>query len=224
LLWGIDYLTHDIPVFTFAPSESYESWLKYFGYLKTIQYPMKLLVCDDNENIKAACRYLFPQVIVQTCQVHFLENIRKQLQVRTDPTYELFMHDLKQELFSRKITRTDFEKRAFKLFKKYEHDRVAVQVLLRIHAYTEELTAATRVTHGPCTTNIIESYNSHLEARLKSIKGFKAFHSAYRWLNAYILRRRFRPFTDCGKKFRHLNGTAAIQHTVQKGKTLPKLF
>lgn len=224
LLWGIDYLTHDIPVFELTVSESYECWLKYFGYLKSIYYPMVILVCDDNENIKQAARYMFPKVIVQTCQNHFLENIRKDLQVRTEEKYKPFVDDLKNELFSRKINRPDFEKRAFKLFKKYEHDPIAISYMVRIQKYTQELTNASLVKHAPRTTNLMELYNSHLQARLKSIKGFKSFISAKRWLNAYILRRRFKPFTDCSRKFRFLNGKTSISQTRRKQAVLPLIF
>lgn len=117
LLWGIDYLTYDIPVFVLAASESYESWLKYFEYLKSIKYPLQIVICDDNENIKLAAQYIFPNVIIQTCQNHFLENIRRDLQVRTEEKYRSFVDDLKYWLFSQKFHRADFERRAFKVFK-----------------------------------------------------------------------------------------------------------
>lgn len=224
LLWGIDYLTHDIPVFELTLSESYESWLKYFGYLKSINYPMQIVICDDNENIKLAAFYIFPNVLIQTCQNHFLENIRKDLQVRTEEKYKPFVDDLKSELFSNKIDRQDFEKRAFKLFKKYEYDPIAVSYLLRIQKYTQELTAASLVKHTPRTTNLMELYNSHLQARLKSIKGFKSFSSAKKWLNAYILRRRFKHFTDCCRKFGYLNGKTSISQTCKKTAVLPHIF
>ena|GEM_PF-6948598 len=44
----------------------------------------------------------------------------------------------------------------------------------------------------PRTTNIIESYNSHLQGRLSSIRGFENFKTANNWLNAYFLRRRIK--------------------------------
>lgn len=224
MLWGIDYLTHDVPIFALTASESYESWLKYFGYLKSIQYPMVILICDDNENIKLAAKYIFPNVIIQTCQNHFLENIRRDLQTRTEEKYKPFVEDLKNELFSKKITRPDFEKKAFKLFKKYEHDSIAMSYMLRIQKYTQELTAASLVQHAPRTTNLIELYNSHLEARLKSIKGFKSFQSGKKWLNAYVLRRRFRKFRACCRKFGYLNGKTSISQTARKTAVLPLLF
>lgn len=224
LLWGIDYFTHDIPVFDVAPSENYESWLKYFGYLKSIRYGLQIVICDDNENIKIAAKYMFPNVLIQTCQNHFLENIRKDLGVRTEEKYQPFVFDLKQELFSSKINRPDFAKRAFKLYRKYESDVLAVNYLVRIQKALDELTAATLVKGAPRDTNLVELYNSHLQARLKSIKGFKSFQSAEKWLNAYILRRRFRPFRDCCSKFRYLNGKTSISQSCKKGAVLPLLF
>lgn len=224
LLWGLDYLSHDVPVFEFAPSENYQSWLKYFGYLKSIKYPLQILVCDDNENIKKAAKYIFPNVLVQTCQNHFLENIRRDLQTRTQEKYRDFVIDLKSELFSRKITKADFQKRALRLVKKYTGDNVSLNYLMKIEKSFDELTAYSLVKHCPKETNLIELYNSHLQARLKSIKGFKSFTSAEKWLNAYILRRRFRPFTDCSWKFRCLNGKNSISQTQKKEAVLPLLF
>jgi transposase-like protein len=224
LLWGIDYLTHDVPVFDLAPSENYESWLKYFGYLKSIKYSLQIVVCDDNDNIKMAAKYMFPNVFIQTCQNHFLENIRRDLQVRTEEKYREFVFDHKQELFTRKINRPDFAKRAFRLYRKYEADSVAVSYLIKIQKNINELTAYSFVSGTPKDTNLIELYNSHLQARLKSIKGFKSFVSAEKWLNAYILRRRFRPFRDCSRKFRYLNGKTSISQTCKKEAVLPLLF
>lgn len=216
LLWGLDYLSHDVPVYRFAPSESYQSWLKYFGYLKSIKYPMKMVVCDDNENIQRAAEYIFPNVLIQICNNHFLENIRKELHVRTDPAYQPFVAELKEELFKRKIMIETFRKRSYKLFEKYVKDERAVKILLKINEYTKELTAANYLRKAPRTTNIIESFNSHLQGRLKTIKGFQSFKSADLWINAYIIRRRFKPFTDCCSKFRYLNGKNSFSKTCTK--------
>lgn len=223
LLWGLDYLSHDIPVFELAPAESYEAWLRYFGYLKSIRYPMKIVICDDNENIKLAAKYIFPNVIIQTCQIHFMENIRRDLHTRTEDKYKSFVIELKQELFTRKITKQDFQMRALKLMKKYKDDMIKTSYLIKIEKAFDELTAATLVPQAPTTTNIIESYNSHLQARLKSIKSFQSFRSAKNWLNAYIIRRRFRKFTDCCPKFRYLNGKTSISQTCRKNGVLPLL-
>ncbi len=67
---------------------------------------------------------------------------------------------------------------------------------------------------APATNNLIESFNSHLEARVRSLKGFESFNSAELWLNAYVMNRRLSKFTDCRGKFKHLNKTAPIAHTA----------
>lgn len=216
LLWGLDYLSHDIPIHKLAPSESYQSWLKYFGYFKTIKYPMKMVICDDNENIRRAAKYIFPNILVQICQNHFMENIRRELHSRTDDEYKPFVAEVKRELFSRKIMIETFRKRSFKLFKKYVGDERIIKQLLKINEYTQELTAANYLRKAPRTTNIIESYNSHLQGRLKTIKGFETFGSAEKWINAYILRRRLKKFADCCSKFRYLNGKTSFSRTCTR--------
>ena len=224
LLWGIDYLTHDIPVFVLARSESYAAWLKYFGYLKSAKYNPSIIICDDNENIYKAAKYIFPNIILQTCQVHFMENIRKLLSVRTDEKYKPFVLRLKKELFSFKLNIETFRKRAFYILKDNQDNPILVNIMLKIDRYTQELTAAHYVQNAPRDTNLIELYNSHLQARLKSIKGFKSFQHAKLWLNAYILRRRFKRFTDCSRKFRYLNGKSSISQTLKRGMVLTSFF
>src|SRR5471030_880519 len=66
LLWGIDYLRHDIPVFTLAPSENYHAWATNFSYFRILNHYPRLVVCDDNANLKLAARNLFPSVRIQT--------------------------------------------------------------------------------------------------------------------------------------------------------------
>ena len=102
---------------------------------------------------------------------------------------------------------------SYKLFEKYAKDEAAIKVLLKINEYTKELTAAMYMRKGPRTTNIIESYNSHLQGRLKTIKGFENFRTAERWINGYIIRRRLKAFTDCSSKFRYLNGKTSFSRT-----------
>lgn len=57
----------------------------------------------------------------------------------------------------------------------------------------------------PRTTNLIEGLNSQLELRINSIKGFELDKTAYHYINAWTIKRRFTKFTDCKKKFKKLN-------------------
>jgi len=89
--YGIDYLSHDIPTFKLMPSENYEACVNYFKSLRLLNYPLRALVADDNINIRIACLAVYPKAVIQICQNHYLENVRKTLNVRTDPTYTPFM-------------------------------------------------------------------------------------------------------------------------------------
>jgi hypothetical protein len=64
----------------------------------------------------------------------------------------------------------------------------------------------------PKTTNLIEGFNSStLEIRFTSIRGFEKEKYARDYINALILKYRFHAFTDCKKKFIHLNGKSPLQ-------------
>lgn len=225
LLWGADFETHDLPHFLLAPSESYLACLSYFSSIKALGYNLRLLTCDDNDAIKMAVRYVYPDVSVQTCQKHFLENVRKNLNVRSDSTYPPFYLSLERVL-KEKLSPSDLNLalgRIFKEFKGETNGRVSgwIGTFLK---FKEELLAYQRFPGSPYTTNLIEAYNSHLEGRLKTIKGFQSYRSANLWLNGYITRRRLKPFTDCGDPFKHLNGKCPLQSVLKTGLKLSPIF
>jgi len=223
LLWGVDYFRHDIPVFTLAPSENYHSWATYFSYFRILnQYP-ELLVCDDNTNLKLAARNTFPSVRIQTCFNHFKENIRRDLKVRSDKTYQPFMTRIK-DVFKDKLSDEALDKKLFALYRDYQSDPVCVSVLTNIQRYKPELLGYRGVPNAPVTTNLIESFNSHLESRLFSLQHFNSIKHAKLWLNGYILKRRFTKFTSCKGKFRFLNGKRGVDLTKKLDVDLPMLF
>lgn len=223
LLWGIDYFRHDIPVFILAPYENYQGWAKYFSYFRIISHHPQLLVCDDNPNLKMAARNCFPQVRIQTCFNHFKESIRRNLKVRSDQTYKPFMNRI-ELIFAQKLNDDVFNKQLFAIYHDYAADPVCLSTLTYIEKYKQELLAYRGVKASPVTSNLMESYNSHLESRLFSIKCFNSFSYAKLWMNAYILKRRFTKFTDCEGKFRSLNGKFGIDLTKKQEVVLPTLF
>ncbi|MCL4374266.1 transposase [Patescibacteria group bacterium] len=223
LLWGIDYFTHDIPVFTLAPSENYQSWARFFSLYRILNYLPQLLVCDDNASLKMAARYAFPKIRIQTCWNHFKETIRKELNVRSDPTYRYVSRAVDNILLTRQPTET-FNRRFGNFFTKYGSDPVAREVLTNIERNKEELLAYKWIRRAPFTNNLMECFNSHLEARLTPLKGFNSYADARLWLNGYVLKRRFTAFTSCSGKFRHLNRKRSIDITKKKGIDLPILF
>ena len=227
LLWGIDYFRHDIPVFTVAPSENYQSWAKYFSYFRILNCYPELLVCDDNINLKMAARSRFPGVKIQTCYNHFKENIRRNLHVRSDEGkhYRQFMHRVESILSSsQKIANQTFNTWLFALYRDYHTDPLCLSILTNIEKHRSELLAYRGIPQAPVTTNLIEGMNSHLEARLQKLRSFQTVEYAKLWLNGYILKRRFTKFTDCRGKFSFLRGKTGVQLTKKERISLPLYF
>lgn len=79
----------------------------------------------------------------------------------------------------------------------------------------------------PSTTNLLEGFNSQLELRLSSIRGFETEATAKNYINAWIVKRRFTKFTDCRDKFKKLNGKSPLECAgvdISKSKDLLKAF
>lgn len=213
VVYGLDYLTHDIVHFLVSKAENYQTSLSFFQSIKLLGYPLHALVCDDNQNFQLACKRVYPKPVIQLCHNHYKENIRRQLFIRSDPTYRPFMFAV-EKLFSRKRTKEEFFTLARKILFKFGSDPKCQSVLLDIDKRKDVLLAYTLEKQIPRTNNLIECFNSHLEARLKSIKGFQSIHHAKLWFNAYFIRRRFKPFTDCQGQFKKLNGKCSLQIVI----------
>jgi transposase-like protein len=172
-------------------------------------------VCDDNVNIYQACRFIYPKTVVQLCLTHYKHNLRRNLDVKNNEYYAQFMIEI-TDLFKKKRSPIEFNGRAIKIWNKYKDNDVAKNVLTEIQKRTDVLCSHWINHDMPQTTNLIESYNSHLQGRLETIKGFESFEHADLWLNAYFLRRRTKAFTDCTGKFKNLNGTTSLEQSSTK--------
>lgn len=223
VIYGVDYLTHDIPTYLFTTGENYQSCLAFFKAMLLLNYPLQGLVCDENSNIIQACLKIYPRAIVQICTNHYKEKIRQQLQVRTDPKYQSFMKAV-ESIFAKKRSWEDVQKRASGIMRRFGADDVCIQVMADIHRNRHRLFAHIDLQGIPNTTNLIECLNSHLQGRLKTIKGFETFKHADLWLNGYFLRRRTKPFTDCTIKFKYLNGKKSLEKSKNPILDLPTLF
>ena len=175
------------------------------------------MVADDRAGLKQALRKVFPYARLQLCQNHYLENIRKLLKVRTETRYQHFFNSLKKHVFTDAVTDQE-------IFDGLQHvknthagqSHLLGNILADIEIRRNDLFAYRHFTGCPNNTNLIELYNSHLNGRLKTIKGFQSLLSARRWLNAWLLRRRTKKLTDCEKKFKHLNKHCSLEFTIKK--------
>lgn len=225
-IYGIDYLTHDIPVGMLFPSESTEAFTRFFRILKECNYPLSAVVCDDILfSLKPAIFRYFPAAKIQLCRNHYIENIRRILNIRTEITHQLFFGYLKRRVFDSNISLRTRKLRLHETYLKFaKHDMRRQNIIVDIYRKRMKLFAYMDLSECPKTTNLIELFNSHLNARISSIKGFKSLEGAKLFLNAYLLRRRTKQFTDCKTKFKHLNGSCGLELTIKKPAILPEIL
>lgn len=217
LVWALDYLTHDPVIGLLAATETTIVYRQIFQQLKLAGYWIKVVVADDRGTVNQALQGIFPEAQVQLCQNHYLENIRRQLKIRTDEKYQHFFNSLKKHVFTDAANQEEVVKGLRHVLDTHVKDSELLRsVVMDINARRQELFCYFNIPNCPKDTNLIELYNSHLQARLSSIKGFKSFQAAQIWLNAYLIRRRTKPLTDCKGKFQELNGHASLELTIKK--------
>ena len=229
-IYGMDYITHDIPACLLASSENFQVMVQFFTKLRNVGYPLRSVTCDENDAIRMAAQYVFPGCIVQICHVHFLENIRRTLKTRSEETYRAFLEDIEKHIFAVPfLGKERLEARIRWRSPRHYDDPAKIATMQHIFQNSERLTMyvkAKALLHIDCprTTNLIESMNKQLNGRLKTIHGFESFATAERWLSSWILRKRLTPFTDCRGRFKKLNGTFSLQHTKRGRVKLPNFF
>jgi hypothetical protein len=222
-VYCLDFLTHDLPVGLLAPSENVQVFLKIFRLLKTIGYPLQIVICDDSSALKLALKLVYPGAKIQLCHNHYFENLRQYLSIRTSDTFQPFFYKLK-DAFKTKHHPKKRQALLAHITYKYRNNQTILGVMVDIEKRSDELFAYKTIKGCPSTNNIIESYNSHLNGRLKTIKGFQSYTSAQRWLNAWMIRRRTKNFTDCQKPFKHLNGFCSLSKTLKKDQKWPSIL
>ena len=220
-IWGIDYLSHDIPHGDLFLAEDEDSFSLFFQKLKDIGYYPDIVIADDRAGLKQALNKVFPYARLQLCHVHFLENIRQLLNIRTDDSYSHFFNSLNAHVFKVKKGNRIIKGLMHVFYKRTHGNKMLQNIITGIKHRQTELFNYLQYKNCPNNTNLIELYNSHLKARLKSIKSFQSFASARRWLNGYLIRRRTKPLTDCKTKFKKLNGFASLQFTIANPKAWP---
>lgn len=223
-IYGMDYLTHDIPVCMLFRSESFLGYKQFFMALKNSNYRLRAIVTDEHDAILPACHEVFHEGILrQLCQFHFLKKIRDNLGVRRNDTYVPFVNELASIVFNTKKFKGKkrIKKELHELAHKYIGDMPALDVLVNISDHLDELTNYIKIGQCPRTNNLIEGYNSQLEGRLKTIRGFNCFKYAKKWLNAWILCRRLTTLYDCEGFFKKLNGKSSLEISKKSHLKIP---
>lgn len=220
-IYGIDYETHDILFGILSFSEDEKTFSQFFQRMKSLNYPLQIVVADDRTSLPLALKRVYPTLPLQLCLNHYLENIRTHLHIRTDKTHRYFFHSLQKHIFQKYEDDEKLKKALQYVFERHGKKDFLRQIILKeIYRRRKELFAYKTISNCPNNTNLIELFNSHLNARLKSIKGFKSFLHAELWLNAALLRRRTKSFTDCDTKFKHLNGKCSLELSLKKSNQL----
>jgi transposase-like protein len=216
-IYGMDYEPHDIVHDQLSLSEGNSSFDKFFRELRQTGYPLQIVVSDDRAGLQAACLRHYPGVLFQTCVGHFMEKLRKLLCTRTDDKYQYFLNSLKLHVFDEPNNLAEAIQGLMYVRDTYgQTDQTVQTIILEIYTRQDEFFSCHKIPNCPNNTNLIELFNSHLNGRLETIKGFSSFQSAALWLNAWALRRRTLKFTDCDQKFKHLNGKCSLQMTIKK--------
>lgn len=224
-LYAIDYETHDILFGILVRAEDEQSFLQFFQILKSLNYPLQIVVADDRSSLPLALKKVFPDVPLQLCQNHYLENIRQSLHLRTDPTHSHFFNSLKKHVFDEYENDEKLNTALHHvLTERAEKIPLRQAIVVTISQRRKELFAFKKIPNCPNNTNLIELYNSHFNARLKVFKGFKTEDHANLFLDGLIIRRRTKDFTDCSKKFKHLNGKCSLEMSIKKQASWPEIL
>jgi transposase-like protein len=188
-----------------------------FQKLYDLNYDIKMVVADDRPGIKPALNKVFPYAKLQLCHVHYLENIRTELRVRTEERYRHFFNSLRLHVFIEGTDEKKIDQGLEHVLRNHTaHSPKLQDIIWEIKRRREVLFNYLKIQDCPNNTNLIELYNSHLAGRLKTVKGFQSFFSAQKWLNAFLIRRRTKPFTDCEGKFKYLNKHSSLEFTIKK--------
>jgi hypothetical protein len=212
-IYGIDFLTHDIPAGILDFAESELAFLRLFRMLKEIGYPLRVVVCDEAMAVRPALRKVFPDAAIQLCQVHVLRNIREELHLSSfDQAHLPFFREIQKLLAAQG---EENRKNIFKdIASRFEANELYREILKSIRRRWEDLFRYESIRRQgiacPSSTNLIESFNGQFKDRYRTIKGFEMISSAERFVNAWMIKRRFTPFRDCGEHFKHLNGYTAF--------------
>jgi len=183
LITCVDLGTLDIPIHHLGEEETSIDLKMCLEQLKEIGYPLKGYVTDGNKDIEKMVKMVFGQVPHQLCVVHFLKNLREKMKAGI-------------------ITEDQYMDARFHII------RGKRPTLLRV---PDNLFTYLKVPGLPRTNQITENFFRFIALRMKTLNIFRSWKTATNYLNALILYRRFKKFTDCKGENKSFNGFAPLE-------------
>lgn len=218
-LCGIDYGTGDLPHYELAESENKIDLVMYFKALKSMNYPLKAVICDGNPYIPETARFVYGKHIVhQLCTAHFIRGLKRLLPTEEDKEEERIELSKLIVCIQKVIEADTLEESGERLIELRKIYRECSSILkqptiMSFKKHKQQLTAHLLYPelNLPHTSNDIENLFKQLMLRLKSLGRFQSQRYARNYLNAWALWRRFTPFTDCKKGRRYRNKKAPLE-------------
>lgn len=221
-LSGVDYGTGDLPHYDLGESENMVDLVLYFKNLKSINYPLTAVVCDGNELIPRAAKFVFgQQIVIQRCTRHFLEDLRKLLPPPQKgqnqgerEKLEKLIAKIKSVIEAKSLESAGDHLKTLKDYSDTLKNNPTKDIMIKMFKQTKnELTAHLLYPEMklPHTSNDIENLFKQLNQRLKTIGRFYNQNYAKDYLNAWSLLRRFTPFTDCRKNRKYRNKKSPLK-------------
>lgn len=173
LVWlvALDLKTLDIVHHHLGDEETMIDLVLFYQQVKANGYPLKGLVSDGNTDVVRSARMVFGQTFAHQLYVrHYVQNLRVRLKDR------------------------------FITEKQYEVWKRAIYSGKPLPGLPKELFTYQSVPDLPRTNQQIENLFRQSRLRTRSIGQFHSQQTAYDYLNAWTLFRRFTPFTDCRDK------------------------
>lgn len=208
---GIDCPTKDLPHYLLHDEEGKIDMVIFFQELKEMNYPLKVLISDDNHSILDATRFVFGDDFeFQLCTYHYMRKLESLIYpIKNDlliETIRKIIHSRNSNIFYKRLCFLFNNKHCFlknKIHREIFSDFQNHIEYLTTHIYYPE--------YIPNTNNEIENLFRQLNLRLKTIGRFNKYEYASNFLNAWALMRRFTPFTDCKHPNKHRNGKSPLE-------------
>jgi transposase-like protein len=212
---GVDYRTGDVPHYAIADEETMIDLVLFFTVLKNeLQYDLKVLVCDGNEDIPRAARKVYGNhIIVQLCTRHFIQGLKrkaKDADIHDNAHTKQLMKSIQRVIEANTLNQAEQYLEHLKPIRCQNKGERVLMNDFKDHA--NELTTHIQYPHLsiPHTTNDIESLFTQLKMRTKTIRQFQQIQYITHYLNAWSLWRRTTPFTDCKGKRRYRNNKTPL--------------